>query len=326
MRTFKALIITAVLSSLLVVAALGAVTLKKYSLLSDMLSASEPEEYPPLPEGFAPTGYTDCPDGRLILGRLGKEARLYLYTDEGALTYITLYDEEEQTLLGKLGGIALYERYIYVGCDGDILVYYYEDIECFDERVIYYDRIKAFTVATSLSVSGDFLFVGGYHPKDGCEGCSSHVSSPAGDEGVALITSFRLTTERGKGAVRCIIPTPVCAISVGSSLRGIAVDGSDVYLSRSDGKLLSSLEHHRLDTKRQSTVTFTDGAVQLKVPLIFLDSSTLCGSINMPPMQRDVYIFEERLYVFAEHPSLGGVYSRQLEGERIYSVDTTVFR
>jgi hypothetical protein len=272
-----------------------------------MLASSESEEYRPLPEGFMPTGYADCPDGRLILGRLGKDARLYLYSDEGRLTYITLYDEEELTLGGRLGGLTVIDKYIYVGCDGDILVYYYEDIECFDERVICYDRIKAFTVATSLSVSGDFLYVGGYHPADGCEGCGAHLTSPAGDESTSLITSFRLTTERGKGAVRYIIPTPVCAISVGSSLRGIAVDGADVYISRSDGELLSSLEHHTLDTSRRSTVTFTDGERQYRIPLVFLDSSTEVKKINMPPMQRDVYIsrknsiFSPRVRLLAAH-------------------------
>ena len=321
MRTFKVLLITAVLSAMLVTLAIGAFTMQKYTALCDLLTLSEPEDYPPLPEGFSPTGYADCPDGRLILGRYGNAARLYLYKDDGELTYITLYDEEEMPLGGRLGGLAVFDKYIYVGCDGDILVYYYEDIECFDERVIYYDKIKAYTVATSLSISGDFLYVGGYHPSEGCDGCATHLTSPAGDEGTSLITSFRLTTERGKGAVRYIIPTPVSAISVGSSLRGLAVDGKDVYISRSDGKLFSSLEHHTLDTKRRSTVTVTDGERQHKIPLLFLDSSTEKKRINMPPMQRDVYIYGEKLYLLAESPSVGGAYSRQLEGMKIYSFE-----
>ena len=41
----------------------------------------------------------------------------------------------------------------------------------------------------------------------------------------------------------------------------------------------------------------------------------------MPPMQRDVYIYGEKLYLLAESPSVGGAYSRQLEGEKIYSFE-----
>ena len=322
MRTLKITIFTLAVALTLAVTVLLGATLHKYSLIGDFIRFSENEEFPSFADGFVPTGYCECPDGRLILGRDKGDARLYLYTDEGELSSIILYDERENRLVGELGGVAVFDKYIYVGRDDEILVYYYEDVECFDEKVIYYDTIKAFTPATSLSISDGFLFVGGYHPHTECEGCSlPHIKTPAGEENYSLITAFKLSTEKGAGHVRYIIPSPVCVISVRDSLVGLSVDENEIILSLSQGEELSSLELHSMQTYPRSEIILENGEISYKTPLIFLDSSTRLGTLTAPCGLLDIYKDESGLRIMLKPTKKADKKPFLTESDFMYSLD-----
>lgn len=320
MRSFKILFSVAVLTFISLITLLMGITVYKYTRLHDFYFDFEDEgKLDFLPEEFIPTGYSSAPDGELIVGKMGDDgaARVYLIKESGEVSYIPLFDKYNSALRGDIGGVSFFDKYIYIGRDNYILVYYYEDLIDGIDDAVCYEEINTYTKASYCTVSGDFLYVGSYSGNDGRVG--GIIDSELKDG--SLITVFRLTKDKGVGAKRGIFPTPICAVSTRNFVRGIAVvDINKIALSVSCGRSLSTLEFHVMDTERRSEILLSDGNKDFKVPLIYLDNSTKTGELTCPPNQEEIFEKDKRIYILNTSIKKSDALSRFFDADRRYSL------
>lgn len=250
---------------LLVLAMLAVLGFKLYDRIKydDFYDVAEREYYiPGLMEGYVPQGFDYMKEEKVFLacGYMSndKASRVYVISKDGDEAYYTeLMAKNGGDYTGHTGGIAYYDKFVYITGDDGIDVFYLSDIldptvpkaahigtiltcdvECDDCDAGYCDIHIGYSKGVGINPAFCFvydgeLFVGSFH-KDGDYNTPTdhHVTTPAGDENKALMVSFALGTGKfsrygiyGEYSDKSvdILPSPVAAYSLPSYVQGICV-------------------------------------------------------------------------------------------------------
>ncbi len=260
---------------------------------------------PALGDGFVPQGLDYDPDTNTYIhsGYNGKNAELYLVTDDVAKTVVLLTEDGAQAT-GHAGGVTLAGDYLYIsdnenegnGRMGFLRVYRFEDIY----NAANGDSVQAigkFAVDTSASFcfsDDSYVYVGEFYRAESYETLQSHYfTTPAGDENKAILTAYPLAAD-GSLADGTL---PAFSVSITSQVQGFAVtDDGKVMLSRSWGINPSYLEIHSgwLDS---GTTINTAG---VDVPLYYLDSETREQNVTLPAFSEGLALVDGKVAISFE--------------------------
>ncbi len=283
-----------------------------------------------LSDGFIPQGIDLTDEFIMSSGYMkdGSASRIYLSPidkdSKAEPKYTELLMEDGTPYTRHAGGVTHVGDYVYVAGSSNKTfdVFSLKDVLSKDSARLL-GTVKAYTSPAWVTVSGEYIFAGSfamsdgdsYKPKKG-----ETVTTPSGDKNISVINVFKLDTESPFG----IDPTPVATISSGEKIQGAAfLEDGRVITSTSYGLSTSVLYFHKLNTAVTGTHTLgkTDDSDGYTVPLLYLDSSTLCSELKAIPMAEEVIVSGGRVYVMNESASAKYFFGNLIGGRGLYAYE-----
>ncbi len=298
--------------------------------VSDYYSASQQAfAIPETGSGYIAQGLTyDNSKEIFILSGYMKDkspSPLYAVSRDGEyLKKITLKTPEGEDYTGHGGGVATFNKFIYLA-SGDTCLYVYslndfvsaEDgasLDCLGTIPLNKgedDYVKAsfVTVYGSRLIAGEFYREGNYPTPD-----SHKFTTKNGDYNQALAVEFLLSSGYKLG----VSPTPDKAYSLPDQVQGVAVNGDKIYLSTSWGLSFSHiLEYSKNNLTRQDDITI----LNTTLPLYALDSDSLLNDYKIAPMSEEIAFVDNYLYVNCESASNKYIFGKFTGGKYLYRTD-----
>ncbi|MBQ8340737.1 MAG: hypothetical protein IJY16_09855 [Clostridia bacterium] len=329
-------IVVAILLALVLVACLVVLGFRAYMMLpvTDYYLASDREfEIPGLEEGAVPQGF--CHDERsdcfLMTGysASGKASRLYMIdVESGELRHsVTLLEKDGGDFTGHVGGVAVFDRYVYVAGGGEscLFVFDYQQVttegtaSVIGEIPLSNGKDDALN-ASFVFTEGDRLIVGEFHRAGDYDTLDSHkITTQSGDKNNALALEFPLRADAPFG----VAASATCAYSLPDQVQGMCIAEGKAYLSTSWGLSFSYIyEHDMTELSDEGTIT----VLGEELPLYAMDSGSLVEEYQLPPMAEEIVMLEGRLYVVGESASSKYIFGKFTEGKWCYSTDLDQLR
>ncbi len=279
-------------------------------------------DMPGLGDGFIPQGLAAYDGGFLHSGYMKDKSasRLYYVKDGEEVFHVSLKNLESGDATWHCGGIAIYDKYVYIGGSGGLYVFLLEDV--FDGNAYAYQigKFDAGMTASWVYVYGNELFIGTY--ADGGKYNANDWQSaetPAGEQNPSLMAMFKLDGGEETFGIRS---TPSCAYSIRDRVQGAAVTDKGIILSTSSGITTSVFYFYEIVADYSATLKFggADGDGP-EIPLYYLDSKTLRKTISAIPMAEEIEFVDGRLYVSNESACQKYLFGWLVGGQRMYSFE-----
>ncbi len=284
-----------------------------------------------LGEGYIPQGFEYYKEGDFFLCSgymMNKNApsRVYVIDKTGEGHYTELKKEDNTPYTSHVGGISYYKEFLYIANGKGVDVFSLTSI--LDKAVTAtkkIGRVETFDVKNSFCTSADdgaggkVLYVGSFH-RDGSYDTDQkfHVTTPAGEVNKGTILAFALndTAEFGidTSALKAVYSIP-------SQVQGIAfTNDGKMLLSTSYGFAASKLHIHDLTrVKATAENAYAKATFGVDAPLYYLDSQTLLGTVEAPPMSEEITFADGKIWVMNESASNKYIFGKITTGSYVYS-------
>lgn len=277
---------------------------------------------PDIGGGWAPQGvaYSEENDLYILTGyESGNRSVLYtVKNDEAKRVYIA--DENGDDLKGHAGGVTCAKDFVYIANDAYLHIYSLNALlsATGEERV---KRIGVKAVdnnAAYVSSDGERLIVGEFYRAGNYETDESHYyTSPDGKENKATASCYLLNAD---GSIFGDYPDYV--ISVPDLVQGFAMSGNTCIVSRSYGLKNSKLEYHLpklADKSFEVTFKHAPELEKKKVPLYYLDDTSLLKSITLAAFSEDLTLVGDRVAVSNESACNKYIVGKFFGGDKVFS-------
>ena len=280
------------------------------------------DRYQPIPglwNGYIPQGYclVEGEDFRLSCGYMkdGSASRIYVMPNDGSdasFVQMKLTDGSDDT--SHTGGIAVMGDFVYVTEETGCEVFSLADITDGDGVATVKDFVKTINDPAYCYIENGTLYVGSFYREGNYETPEEHrITTPVGDENMAIISAYRLDTESGKSYSE----TPDFVISTVGLAQGMAIiDETKIAIATSYGFAKSHLYIYDTQKATVDKKGFSvDGA---SVPLTYLDSSCLEADIVAPPMAEQIIYEDGVIYIMNESASTKYLFGKLTSGSYVY--------
>lgn len=237
-----------------------------------------------------------------------------------------LADSEGNPLKVHVGGIAMYDRYMFVtGDDANILVFDALDFINAGEGNTAKLLGKISTkfgddeiIPAWIHFTNDRMIVGEFYREPNYKTPDTHVfKGPSGEENHAIALCYKFTHDHEDNFG--IESKPSEVYSLPGLVQGLAVnEDGKIWISQSWGTAKSTIACYDI-SKSGSSATMKTG--DLELPVYFLDSSTLKTYIYAPPMSEEIVISNGRIYVINESASGKYFFGKLTGGRWCYSTN-----
>ncbi|MBE6595964.1 MAG: hypothetical protein E7644_09245 [Ruminococcaceae bacterium] len=321
---------------LVLLACLAVLGFRAYMMLpvADYYKASEKEfVIPGLEEGAVPQGFChDEAKGCFLMtgySASGEASRLYVIDEEsGALRHsVTLLAADGSDFTGHVGGVAIFDRFVYVAGGGEscLFVFDYEEVMVSETATVVGEISLSCGKEDELNASfvftdGERLIVGEFHRAGDYDTLDSHkITTANGDRNNALALEFALQSDAPFG----VAAAPRRAYSLPDQVQGLCVSEGKIYLSTSWGLSFSYIyEHDIAKLSEESAIT----VLGTSLPLYAMDSGSLVEKYQLPPMAEEIAMVDGRLYVVGESASSKYIFGKFTEGKWCYSTELDQLR
>lgn len=265
--------------------------------------AREEFAIPGLDEGACPQGLCALPENAAgydfavsaYFG--GGPSRIYLVDeeDEAKTRSFTVLNGTEADA-SHFGGVACSEEYLYVASGARVGCLPLRDVFAVPENgAVAAEYFGVGLNAACLHYAQNRLYVGEFYRPGNFETDPSHrLATPSGETNPALVYVYAA----GQGTGGIDASAPVAALSVRDQVQGVAVFEGGVALSCSYGLPDSGIWVYEDPFSAPPQGAFSVGGTQ--VPLYFLDSSNLVGTLTAPCMSEEIAVSDGRLYILFE--------------------------
>lgn len=287
---------------------------------------------PGLNDGFVPQGldYVEDKDVYITCGyasKSGNSSMVYVIKADGSATKTELKNEDGTNYTGHTGGIAYYKDYVYItgssGCD----VFSLSDILEGKESTKQLGEVKTPNDPAFCNIYDGKFYVGSfYRAGNYVTPESHHLTTPAGDNNMALMTVYTLddSCEFGVGE------TPTAVYSLPSLVQGMTfTDSGKIVLSTSYGLATSHL--YVYDASMITTGTYTFSGIDEEsdtyylngttVDLYYLDSASLVEDISAPPMSEEIVYRNGKILIMTEAASNKYIFGKFTGAWKLYSLN-----
>ena len=285
---------------------------------------------PGLGDSFVPQGmhYDEKTNNFFVTGYCSNDDASPVYlvnkTSGETVKEVRLQKEDGNKFTGHAGGIAVYDRFVYVAGGGDncLYVFNYDDffsqstakcIGAFSLKVSQTDYIDVSFVTVDLERRT--LFVGEFYDGNKYDTLDSHtVQTKGGATNHALMLCFSLDANAEFG----VSAKPDCAYSITNKVQGVCLDGNTIYFSTSYGLSFSHIYEHDLIRANDEGKIDVLGS---KVPLYSFDNNSLVYDYKIPPMSEELVLLDGELYVMCESASNKYIFGKFTGGQWCYKTD-----
>lgn len=271
---------------------------------------------PGLDSGFVPQGFHYLEEQQTFLfsGYMKdhSSARIYIRDADGNVRFTELTNADGLVYATHAGGVTVNGEFVYLPGTLGMDVFRLQDVLTKDQAVSI-GKLEMEYDGDCCTFYNGYLFVGDFYYSEIYETPLAHrVTTPAGDENKAIIAVYKADPAAEFG----ISPEPVAAISIREKVQGIGfTEDGQIVLSTSYGFADSHLWFYDLDEKRQGKLELMGS----EVPLYYLDSANLVGSVEMPPMSEEVVCKDGKVYVLFESACTKYLFGNLIRGDRVYA-------
>ncbi|MCX4312713.1 MAG: hypothetical protein OSJ83_02470 [Clostridia bacterium] len=286
-------------------------------------------DIPALNSGFVPQGitYSEKYDKYIHTGYDGDNNTVTFIGNGDEFREVVLEDGDGSRLKGHAGGVTVAGEWVYVASNANLYMYSVKDMLSGEDSVPCAEVIPVDNNAAYCFSTDDELFVGEFYREQNYKTDEAHhYTTPNGDENKAIVSCYQLVGGRIAGAT--LQPYPKYRISITGLVQGIAVHDGVYMLSRSYGLVNSAIEYHSglkpelPELPELSEVTFKNNAdaPKIKVPLYYLDGTTLVKSLVAPSFTEDLAIAHDRLIVTNESACNKYIVGKLFGANKVYSL------
>lgn len=266
-----------------------------------------------VPQGF---DYIQDTDTYLMCGYMadGTSSRIYVRDGAGKTHFSALYHADGTVYDKHAGGVCHNGEFVYVAGDDGVDVFSLADVLAGrDARML--GTIPTGHDMAYCSFYNGYLLAGNFYFPEHYETPENHrITTPAGDENVALMTVFRADDDAQFG----IDPMAVAAISTPAKVQGMCfTSDEEIVLSISWSLTDSNLLFYDVDTSRVGTVEVIGG----EVPLYYLDSANLTDTVVLPPMSEELVCRDGKVLVMCESACNKYIYGKLIRGWRVFGYE-----
>lgn len=253
-----------------------------------------------VPQGFA---YDSNSSNYLVSGYMSDKSasRIYFFNEENSTEakYITITVNNEKHN-GHMGGIAVYNSYIYIASDGYVYRLKKNDVTSAEsgKEVAVVDYFKTENGADSLTVYSNKLYVGEFYKAKKYETSTGHhIEVKKGETNKALTFVYDLDTSSKYGVKST---TPVYGISMPNQVQGFEfTSDKKLILSTSYSIANSHILVYESPLNDNNRIYHTISE-ELSIPVYTLSSSNLIKDLEIPSMSEELLIKDNKLYIMFE--------------------------
>lgn len=238
---------------------------------------------------------------------------------------VSLLDKNGEKFLGHVGGITVWENYVYVADSDGLVVYSLGDFKAAEDggtvtaKGIFSTKTEsdklgvAFTHAENGSVYvGEFYREANYPTPD-----SHKVKTAAGDSNPALILEYKLDSTAEFG----ISDKVTAAYSIPGLVQGMCFDNSGRFcLSTSYATAFSHVYIYNEPARQGDISVF--GQI---VPLYVLDSSNLKTDVKLAPMSEEIVNVDGKMYTMCESATNKYIFGKFTSAKYCYATDLSKY-
>ncbi len=319
-KPLKIVICVLVAVVLLLLLAVAGFALCNRIMFADFYSNSEKyEKIPALWNNYVPQGYNNVvgTDMRLACGYMsdGTASQIYILRDNQEPVCVEMKNADGSDYTGHTGGIDVIGDYVYVtgktGCD----ILSLEDILDGDGVATLRGEVKTINDPAYCVVKDNVLFCGSFYHAGDYETPKSHrLTTPAGDENLALISAYSIDASTGlpyNDYPDFVISTPALVQAMEF------IDDTTVALATSYGLAKSHIYIYDIQNLAADPNGFeADGRT---VPLYHLDSSVLKQDIVAPPMAEQIFYNDGKIYIMNESASMKYLFGKISFASHVYA-------
>ena len=267
---------------------------------------------------------------------------LYLvsaYSSDGDSSTVSLVDKASGELLktiklakldgssfkGHAGGVACFDKYVYVAGSGDKCIYVFPYDEMLSaENGARVASIGSFSLSYSdsdyvkssfLSVCDGKLITGEFYSEGNYKTLDTHkLTTKGGEYNCAIAVEYSLDPEYDFG----ISPTPDKAYSLPEKVQGIHIENGTIYFSISYGLAFSFIKEYRITDANDEGII---NLLSYELPLYSFDSQNMSACYKLPPMSEEITVVDGKLIVMCESASTKYLFGRLTGGKWCYATD-----
>lgn len=243
---------------------------------------------------------------------------VYRRSADGSVQRLLLAAPDGELYDGHGSAITSSGRYVYVACEGGLLVFEESDLvnAADGDTVLALGKIDLDFTPSFGNVEGEYLLVGNFYRAGNYETPGEHrIATPDGSQNPAVIYAYPLSDTAQWGLADAL----EAVLSIPERIQGtcLTADGR-IVLSQSYGLATSHLLAY--DTARliQDGAFTADGQ---EVPLYCLDSRSLVTDVAAPPMTEGIESYEGRVYVSEESASNRYIFGKLYGAGTVYALD-----
>lgn len=320
-----------ILASVLLVVFIGARVYFRFPVMGYYVISDKEFKIPGISQGLVPQGFDYLEsNGTFFVGGYrsnGGASAIYKVEQRTrrATGFTYLADSEGNYLNVHVGGIALYDRYMFVtGDDANILVFNALDFINAGEGNTAKLLGKISTkfgddelIPAWIHFTNDRMIVGEFYREPNYKTPDTHIfKGSSGDENHAIALCYAFTHDYKDNFG--IESKPSEAYSLPGLVQGLAVHEGKIWISQSWGTSKSTIACYDLSKAGLSTTMKTG---DLELPVYSLDRSSLVTYIYAPPMSEEIVIANGRLYVMNESASNKYFFGKLTGGNWCYSTN-----
>ena len=275
-----------------------------------------------LSDGYVPQGFEYMEERGVFLAcgymKDKSASRVYVISEETrkVLFFAEMKKSNGSDHTGHTGGIAYYGDYIYItaaeGCD----MFKISDLFDGDGIITKCGEVNSYLDPAYCNVYDGKIYMGSFSYPDGgyVTDEEQHITTPAGDNNVAMIEVYELDNVTGKSKS----DTPVHIYSTTGKVQGMTMlDGDNMMLSTSWGLTASYLYEYDLGKAKTGECDYHGS----KIPVTYLDTDCLTDAVKAPPMAEEIVYLDNKVYVMTESASAKYIFGNLTSGRRVWAYE-----
>ena len=247
----------------------------------------------------------------------GSPSPLYKRAPDGAVECLLVRNPDGTAYVGHGSAITSTDRFAYLACEGGYLVLDAEELACASDgdTVDAIARVDLDFSPAFMNIEGDTLLTGEfYYPGDYETPADHWVATADGAENPAVMHAYALDANAPYG----VAPVAERVYSIPGMIQGVCTAGEGrLVLSQSYGLATSHLFAYDVAALEPAGTFAADGA---DVPLYVLDSRSLTGDVEAPPMAEGIESHDGRVYVSDESASNKYIFGKLYGAGVVYAV------
>ena len=327
--TNKSKIIIGITSTLLI-ALIAAVSIFYFAQTHPIFESISAKEFaiPGLNTKFVPQGltYDSNSSNYFITGYMSdnSDSRIYIVNESNLedAKYVTI-TYENKSPKGHMGGIAIYNSYVYIASDGYVYRLMKDNLTSASNgaEISVIDCFKTNNGADNIVVYNSKLYVGEFYLKNKYNTPSTHhIEVANGETNKALTFVYELNTSNNYGVKST---TPVYGISMPDKVQGFAFN--------SDGKIILSTSYS-IDNSHilvydnpidDNKAIYHNIAENTSIPIYPLSSENLLNNLEIPSMSEEIIVKDSKVYILFESACKKWKMINRTRMKNVYSIEVS---